>query len=287
MTSVYMGVSPAGDATQRIEKGAYMRLGAHVGDPAEVDEASRFPAIYTGGIAGSDGIFITTAGSYIVEANGTANIEIGGTLTQKVKTGDCTTTVESGDVALALDSKGFSLSATDNSSFLVESHHAGGITIKAPAGKVSSKGSAIYNHTFGAYLKQVVGSQKKIVEKTSTNVSIAWVIPLYLSGAVSTKYCSMSLKVADASETDLKVSAGGVKIGFVYLSNNVITHDMGYSILYYKKRGIQLEYAAKSNKLEGWGDLFNTASMKSALAQSDYKTSIAAHIGIESKMPGA
>ncbi|WP_157739019.1 hypothetical protein [Labrenzia sp. VG12] len=286
MTTLYMGVSPASDDTLGIENGVYMRLGSYVSDPAEVDEASHLPtSVYSGGLAASDGIFITTAGSYIVEASKEGHIEIGGSLTQKNRDGHCNTTVGAGDVTITTDTKGFSLTARGNSKFNVTSHHVDGIFIEAPDGKVSSKGDAIYNHTFGAYLKQVVGSTKKIIQKESTNVSLALVLPVYLSGAVGWKMCSMNLKVFDASETDLKISSGGIKLGFVYLSNNVITHDMGYSILYYKKRGIQLEYAVKKNDLKGWSDFFSTAKMKTALAQSQYTSSVEAHIGIESKMP--
>jgi len=287
MTTLYMGVSPANDDTLGIENGTYLRMGTYVSDTAEVDEASHFPSIYSGGLAASDGIFITTAGSYITQASGSGTIEIGGTLTQKVIDGNYNTTVEAGDVAIATDTKGFSLTAKDNKSFLVQSNHVDGIFFEAPDGKVSSKGDAIYNHTFGAYLKQVVGSTKKIIEKESTNVSVSWVIPLYLTAAISAKVSSMSLKVADASATDLKISSGGAKLGFVFMSVNVITHDMGYSVIYFKMRGIQLEYAAAKNDLSGWKNLFNVASMKTALAESSYTSSVEAHIGIESKMPGA
>jgi hypothetical protein len=282
-----MGVSPVSDASLGIENGVYLRMGTHVSDPAVVDEASHFPSVYSGGLAASDGIFITTAGSYIVQATGSATIEIGGSLTQKTRDGNCDTTVDDGDVSIAMDKKGFSLKAKNNASFLVQSDHVDGIYIEAPDGKVSSKGDAIYNHTFGAYLKQVVGSTKKIIEKESTNVSVSWVIPLYLTAAISAKVCSMSLKVADASATDLKISSGGAKLGFVFLSNNVITHDMGYSVIYFKMRGIQLEYAAAKNDLSGWKNVFNVASMKTALAKSNYTSSVEAHLGIESKMPGA
>jgi len=287
MTTLYMGVSPASDDTLGIENGTYLRMGAYVSDTSAVEEASHFPSIYSGGLASSDGIFITTAGSYITQAAGSGTIEIGGTLTQKVIDGNVNTTVEGGDVAITTDKKGFSLTARDNSSFLVQSNHVDGIFFEAPDGKVSSKGVAIYNHTFGAYLKQVVGSTKKIIEKESTNVSVSWVIPLYLTAAISAKVCSMSLKVADASATDLKISSGGAKLGFVFMSINVITHDMGYSVIYFKMRGIQLEYAAAKNDLTGWKNIFNVASMKTALAESSYTSSVEAHIGIESKMPGA
>jgi len=287
MTTLYMGVSPASDDTLGIENGTYLRMGTYVGDPAEVDEASHFPSIYSGGLAASDGIFITTAGSYITQASGSGTIEIGGTLTQKVIDGNYNTNVEAGDVTINTDAKGFSLTARDNKSFLVQSNHVDGIYFEAPDGKVSSKGDAIYNHTFGAYLKQVVGSAKKIVEKESTNVSVSWVIPLYLTAAISAKISSMSLKVADASATDLKISSGGAKLGFVFMSVNVITHDMGYSVIYFKMRGIQLEYAAAKNDLSGWKNFFKVASMDTALFLAGTTSSVEAHIGIESKMPGA
>lgn len=287
MTTLYMGVSPASDDTLGIENGTYLRMGSYVADTSEVDEASHFPSIYSGGLAASDGIFITTAGSYILQAGGSGTIEIGGTLSQKVLDGSCNTIVDGGDISISTDARGFSLTARDNASFLVQSNHVDGIYIEAPDGKVSSKGDAIFNHTFGAYLKQVVGSTRKIVEKESTNVSVAWVIPLYLTAAISAKICSMSLKVADASATDLKISSGGAKLGFVFMSVNVITHDMGYSVIYFKMRGIQLEYAAAKNDLSGWKNFFNVASMETALAKSNYTSSVEAHLGIESKMPGA
>ncbi|MHA7776834.1 hypothetical protein [Roseibium sp. M-1] len=286
MTNIYMGVSPVSDDTLGIENGVYMRLGSYVADASVVDEASHFPSVYTDGLSSSEGIFITSAGSYVVETSGDATIEIGGSLTQKILSGNSDTTVEAGNVSLTMEDKGFSLTAKDNSKFLVESSHVDGITIEAANGKVSSKGDTIYNHTFGSYLKQVIGSTKKIIKETSTNVSVAWTFPIYLSAAVSAKLCSMSIKIADASETDLKISSGGAKFGVVYLSNNVITHDMGYSVLYFKMRGIQLESAVSKRDLLGWKNIFNVASMDTAMFLTGCTSTVEAHIGIESKMPG-
>jgi len=287
MTTLYTGVSPAGDDTLGVEHGVYLRLGSHVSDPSDVDEASHFPSVYSGDLAGSDGIFISSVGSYLVESAGPGHIEVGGGLTQKIRDGDCDTSVESGDITIETAEKGFSLTAKDNSSFLVETSGFEGIAIEAPDGKVSSKANTIYNHTYGAYLKQVVGCTHKLIERESTNVSLSWVIPLYLTVAFSLKACSISVKVAEGSVTVLKLSSGVAKLGAVFVSKNVITHDMGYSIIYFKARGIQLEYAAKKEDLSGWKDFFKVASMGQAMAETDFSSVAEAFIGINSKMPGA
>jgi len=283
MTQVYMGVSPASDDTAAIETGVYMRMGTHVADPTIVDEATHLPSIYTGGLAASEGIFITSVGSFIVDSADRAYIEYGGSLTQKIVDGDYDTTVDSGNVKLTMQQKGFKLKGSKK--FLVESHHVNGITIEASDGKVSSKAKAVYNHTFGAYLKQVVGTQKKITQEDSTNVSLAWVYPLYLTAVATGKMATLSLKVADGNFKALKVSSGGLATSFGYVSIAVIPDDTGFAIMYIKARGVQLETKAMDLKKKGVKTTFGVALLHRCAAKAKMG-GIRTHFGIKSKFPG-
>jgi|GEM_PF-2968567 len=283
MTALYMGVSPASDSSAKIETGVYLRMGAYVSDTAEVDEASYFPSNYTDGLDNSDGIFMTSVGSYILTASDDACVEINGAYSQKIADGDHDMTLESGDFKVTMEEKGFVLKGTNK--YLIESHHVDGITIEASKGKVSGKGKNIYEHTFGAYLKQVVGTEKKVIKKTSTNVNVAWVYPIYVTAVATTKMASLSMKVVDASFQVLKISSGVLGTSFGYASYAVIPDDTGFAILYIKARGVQLETQAMDMKKEGVKTTLGIVGLHQAISKAGV-SGIKTNFGLKAKYPG-
>jgi hypothetical protein len=283
MAYLYFGVPPLANPAAAVVAGVYLRMGAYVNDPANpLDEASVIPASFTGGASASEGILISSSGTYIVTVLDEGHIELmdGATLTV---TGDgaMTTTVESGNVSMTIANGAFALEG--HSGYSVKSED-GDITITAENGKVSSKGDYIYNHTYGSYVKINLGAKKSGTLQTSTNVSVSTNISIYLALLFSVVMASLDIKLLAASVKGLIISTGLFQLDFNNEASIQVGMDTKYSLVYLKFRGIQLESALVDSKTKLAKNKNNNVEMKTAMARAEL-AGVKTWFGLGAKFP--
>jgi hypothetical protein len=284
MAYLYFAVPPLGNAAAAVVTGVYLRMGTYVNDPANpVDEASVIPATYTGGASASEGILISSAGTYIVtvfENEGHIELMDGATLNVTGE-GDMTTTIESGNVSMTIANGAFTLEG--HSGFNVKSED-GDISIAAEGGKVSSKGNYIYNHTYGYYVKINLGAKKSGTLQTSTNVSVSVNLSIYLALLFSVVMASLDIKVVAASVKGLIISTGLFQLDFNNEASIMLGMDTKYSLVYLKFRGIQLEHALVDSKQKLAKNKNNNVEMKTAMARAEM-AGVKTWFGLGAKFP--
>jgi hypothetical protein len=249
MAYLYFAVPPQGAAaTTPIETGVFFRMGTYANDPGyPVDEYSQMPASFKAlntTAQASEGIFITSSGTYIVNALDEGHIEIENGVTQAL-TGDkgsMTTTVKEGNISMEIANGAFNL---EGHSFFNVTSENGDIGISAKAGKVSSKGNYVYTNTYGSYIVMVYANKTSGTIGPDTNVSISLNIALYGAVLFSGKLLVISFKIASATATLASVSLIGFTLDFNMEASAIVTMENKTAWLYIKYRGIQLESDSK------------------------------------------
>ncbi|POF33772.1 hypothetical protein [Roseibium marinum] len=301
MAYTYLGVPPRSGQSAAIETGVYLRMGTYV-DDASVNEAGEFPGhFYTApdtndaavmataenaALSTSEGIFITTVGTYVVQARDAATVEIQNGVNQDL-TGDAgtwSTTVESGDIAIDIRNGAFNV--TGKTSYLIESDTSD-VKFTASNGKISTSGNYIYNHTYGSYIKWVDANSTSGVQGTKTNVSIALVMSFYGALVLSAKVSSLSMKVESASATGVKIGGGGISLGMTWYAHDIVANDIKVAWMYIKYRGVQLESTAAQTDTTGLMSIDgHTVSLNKAAAIANTST-LKGAFGITSTLPGS
>lgn len=285
MTYIYTGVSPSGNSSAGVETGVYVRLGTHV--PGGVDEFNQLPSRFVSDTGATDasateGILITSCGTYVLAAAGTGDIQYEGGLKQNV-TGGMKTSVNDGDCATRLAQGAIAI--TGKKGFEVKAE-TGDLTIEATEGKVSVSADYIYKHTFGSYLKRTDGKLTKGVQGESTNVSLALVGCFYASAVLSASLASLSLKVFSYSVKIVKVSTGLFSFSCLKQSHSYIGSETAYSWMYIKTRKVQLQSTKANIKpSEILGYHSGLVSLSQAIAHAG-SSGIRGVRGLQTTIPG-
>jgi hypothetical protein len=296
-----MGLPPQGSPPSTpIETGVYLRMGTYVDDLAHpVDEFSRMPigyrSLYSDAIA-SEGIFITTAGVYIVIGLDEAYFEIEDGLGLSITSddGSMTTTVKQGDVEIAIENGVVrTIGSEKKGAVYIEGHKAfdvtsdaGNIGVAAKKGKVSSKGDYIYTHTYGSYYKLANASKKSGTHGADTNVSIALNMSFYGAVLFSAKMLTISVKLASITAPLLQMSVNAVlAIDFNGEARAYVAEDAKFAWLYIKYRGIQLESDKTKTSAAGLKNKAGLVSLRTGLSKAN-ASPLMASFGLVSKIPG-
>ena len=291
MAHLYMAVPPQGSPTAAVETGVYLRMGTYINDPTHpINEYSQMPSGFTSSnsdATASEGIFITSAGTYIVTALDEGHIEVQDGVTQVLtgSDGSMTTTVKEGNVSTTIANGAFNL--TGKSSFKVISYLSSdtdGISIKAAKGKVSSKGNYVFNHTYGSYVKIAHANKKSGVHGPDTNVSISLNLGFYGAVLFSAKLLTIGFKIFSASATGFTMTVGVVAIDFNNSATAYVGEDAKFAWLYIKYRGIQLEGTIVKDSTSLVDKKTGLVSFRKGLAEAR-KAGIWTAYGIASKIP--
>jgi hypothetical protein len=286
MAYLYMAVPPQGSTAAPVT-GVYLRMGTFVDDTTNpVDEAGHMPTSFTGGASASEGIFITSAGTYIVTALDEGHIEVQGGVTETVTGADgaMTTTVDEGEVSITIDNGAFNL--TGKSSFEVTSESAD-ISISAKKGKVSTTGDYVFNHTYGTYIKMNLGGKNTSVIGPDTNVSVSLNMSFYGSLLLTFKLMTIGFKLVSCTVTLLVMNVGLFSIDYNWQNSMTVSEDAKYAYFYIKYFGMKLESVSANVK---WTGAINKTTKAVWLHQAVSKaswTNIASVFGLNSKIPGA
>ena len=291
MVHLYMAVPPQGSPTAAVETGVYLRMGTYVHDTTNpINEYSQMPSGFTSSntdATTSEGIFITTAGTYIVTALEEAYIEVQNGVTQALtgSDGSMTTTVKEGNVSITIANGSFNLKG--HSSFKVTSHldsSENGISIKAENGKVSTKGDYVFNHTYGSYIKIAHANKKSGVHGPDLNISISLNLGFYGAVLFSAKLLTIGFKIFSASATGFTMTVGVVSLDFNDSATAYVDEDAKFAWLYIKYRGIQLEGTIVKDSASLVNKKTGLVSFSKGIAEAR-KAGIWTAYGIASKIP--
>lgn len=301
MANIYMGLPPQGSPPSTpIETGVYLRMGTYVHDLAfPVDEFSRMPigyrSLYSDAVA-SEGIFITSAGVYIVIGLDEAHFEIedGVGLAITGDKGSMSTTVKEGDIEIAIETGVVrTVGSSKKGAVYIEGHKAfnvtsesGNIGVAAKKGKVSSKGDYIYTHTYGSYYKQANANKKSGTHGQDTNVSISLNMSFYGAVLFSAKMLTMSVKIVSITAPLLQMSVNAVlAVDFNGEGRAYVAEDAKFAFLYIKYRGIQLESDKAKTAATGLKNKAGLVSLRTGLAKAN-ASPLKASFGLVSEIPG-
>jgi hypothetical protein len=289
MTYLVMGLPPQGaSATTPVEDGVYLRMGTYMNDTAHpVNEYARMPKSFRDAnkdATASEGIFITSCGTYVIIALDEGHVELENGITTALTgdSGSMTTTVDDGDVTMDVALGSVTLQA--NSFFDVTSTD-GDISVKAEAGKVSTAGNYIYNHTYGTYIASVLANKRSGTHGTDTNVSLSLNISYNGDVSASTNAMIMSVKLASVTATLFSASGGVANMDVNVTARAFLLEDIKVALVYIKYRGIQLETAKFNDETKAMRNRIDTVWIWSALAKAGV-AGVGAAYGLTSKIPG-
>jgi len=256
MAYFYLGVPAASSAgAGDVVDGVYLRMGTYVytedtsTTPSTVtaSEEGRAPASYTDAedMADSEGVFISTSGTYIVQSGGKGYLEFENGVTQTVDTdsGDVTTEVESGDLTIETTDGG-NISIEGDSSFYIRGEKGSNekdVLIDAENGITKMTADAIHENTWGIYDSRTWNYSKKTYEQTAVSLAVSLVASFYCAASFSFKTSSISVKITSASAKLIKISTGLLSMGFVFNGQAYQATDTKLAFFYMKSLACQLE----------------------------------------------
>ena len=285
MAYYYVGVTPKDGSSTSILRGVYLRLGEYVDTFQELGEMPPSYADNMGDASGTEGIFITTCGDFILNAGAEGDIEYQNGVIQVVEN-NVETTVKDGNAAMSLTAVDGAISITGKNSFEVESE-TGDLVITAEHARVSVGARHVFSRTAGSHKSFCFANKKRGITGASTNVSLGFLATAYGAPTVTAKIAALSMKILSAYAVLFKFGIGIFSMKFYTgMSKKYTLDDTNFSYFYIKTRGIQLETAAVKNEAAiGMSGRFGTVKFWNAAAKAE-KGAIKASLGLSSHIPG-
>ena len=295
MSFIYMGVpTDVSGGSTLPEDGVYLRMGTYV-DDGSVDEEGIAPSEFLNdfGISDSEGILISSAGTYIVKNNDLAYQEFQNGIVQSVNGDDGTVTMtlkQEDDTYKAdadIDVTDGDIRIEGKKSFLVKSDLSDdedGINIKAENAKLTETAKVIKKYTSSSYKSYVYKDYTKGYQNVKLTTAVSLVCTHSSGAIVSAKVASISEKLFATSVKGLKISSGLTSLGIVGTARSYQLEDQKRAFFYVKYRGVQLDAKTVGLKTAALDSKLCAGRVCQALAKASV-SDMKAVFGLKSKIP--
>ena len=248
---------PASTAISEYADNHYIRIGNNVASVGiSSEDADNLPANYTAdslAATASDGLFMHTAGSYVLDVEKLGTTQFTSTRKQRITAqgGTRKIDVQGGDFALGSTSN---ISVQSGAGIEIETTN-GKISAEAPNGKTSYSGKVAHKICLGLYSKMLLGTSHRQFYGDGYQIHYATAINIFLSLIFQAKTGGISTVLVSIKNIPYALSMGilGMKWGGSF--QKVGGLDYKCSTIYKKSYGLASKktlYEVKINGALSW-----------------------------------